>query len=156
VLTGIAIKDFRAFDSLELDGFGQVNLIVGQNNAGKTCLLEALVVAVTHGEMQPSLPWLFRERDSGAEESFLHWLIRDRSQEALLRPSADTFGWEVAITRGERVPSEHDARRWNPRLAPSNFHKTISTQDLSGFSSFFAVAERLAPLTVRVVPAQVA
>lgn len=45
-LTGIEIKNFRGFDSLRVDDFGQLNLIVGQNNVGKTALLEALTLCV--------------------------------------------------------------------------------------------------------------
>jgi ABC-type cobalamin/Fe3+-siderophores transport system ATPase subunit len=36
------IAGFRAFERLEWPGIGQVNLIVGRNNAGKTALLDAL------------------------------------------------------------------------------------------------------------------
>jgi len=38
------VKNFRRFDELELDGLGQFNLITGDNNVGKTSLLEALLV----------------------------------------------------------------------------------------------------------------
>lgn len=36
------IKNFKPFKSLELTQLSRVNLIVGKNNSGKTCLLEAL------------------------------------------------------------------------------------------------------------------
>ena len=49
-LTGIDIKNFRGFNSIKVDGFGQLNLIVGRNNAGKTALLEALTLAVASVE----------------------------------------------------------------------------------------------------------
>jgi ABC-type lipoprotein export system ATPase subunit len=35
-------EKFRLFNALKLEHLGRVNLIVGRNNAGKTCLLEAL------------------------------------------------------------------------------------------------------------------
>ena len=38
----IQIKNLRAITELEIENLGQVNLIVGQNNCGKTTLLEAL------------------------------------------------------------------------------------------------------------------
>ncbi len=36
------VKNFRGFDSLEIDNLSRVNLIAGLNNVGKTALLEAL------------------------------------------------------------------------------------------------------------------
>jgi AAA15 family ATPase/GTPase len=38
----ISIKNFRCFEETTINGFEQINLIGGQNNAGKTALLEAL------------------------------------------------------------------------------------------------------------------
>jgi hypothetical protein len=40
----IKIKNFRCFKELEVNGFKRVNLIGGKNNAGKTSLLEALLI----------------------------------------------------------------------------------------------------------------
>ncbi|MCC9017970.1 AAA family ATPase [Flavobacterium lipolyticum] len=42
-LTYFKIENFKKFDSLEIQDIGQFNLIVGDNNVGKTCLLEALL-----------------------------------------------------------------------------------------------------------------
>lgn len=42
-LTYFKIENFKKFDSLEVNNVGQFNLIVGDNNVGKTCLLEALL-----------------------------------------------------------------------------------------------------------------
>lgn len=42
-LTYFKIENFKKFDSLEVSDIGQFNLIVGDNNVGKTCLLEALL-----------------------------------------------------------------------------------------------------------------
>ena len=41
-LTYFKVENFKKFDSLEVKDIGQFNLIVGDNNVGKTCLLEAL------------------------------------------------------------------------------------------------------------------
>ena len=38
----ISIENFRCFENTKIEGFEQINLIGGQNNAGKTALLEAL------------------------------------------------------------------------------------------------------------------
>ncbi|WP_165764121.1 AAA family ATPase, partial [Flavobacterium covae] len=45
-LTYFKVENFKKFDALEVKNIGQFNLIVGDNNVGKTCLLEALLVEV--------------------------------------------------------------------------------------------------------------
>ena len=42
-LTYFKVENFKKFESLEVSDIGQFNLIVGDNNIGKTCLLEALL-----------------------------------------------------------------------------------------------------------------
>jgi AAA15 family ATPase/GTPase len=42
MLEHIHIKNFRLFQELDIPKVGQVNLITGKNNTGKTTLLEAL------------------------------------------------------------------------------------------------------------------
>ncbi|WP_204102977.1 MULTISPECIES: ATP-binding protein [Spirulina sp. CCY15215] len=48
MLDSLYIKNFRAFKTLEIDKLSNVNLIIGNNNSGKTCLLEALRVYATN------------------------------------------------------------------------------------------------------------
>jgi AAA ATPase domain len=43
-LTYFKVENFKRFDSLELSDIGQFNLVVGDNNVGKTSVLEALLV----------------------------------------------------------------------------------------------------------------
>ena len=42
MLDHIHIENFRLFKNLDIPKVGQVNLITGKNNSGKTTLLEAL------------------------------------------------------------------------------------------------------------------
>ncbi len=42
-LTELTIKNFKRFEHLQVEDIGQFNLIVGDNNVGKTSLLEALL-----------------------------------------------------------------------------------------------------------------
>lgn len=54
MFNSIEIKNLRAITELEVDNLGQVNLFVGQNNCGKTTLLEALFFLI--GATNPKLP----------------------------------------------------------------------------------------------------
>jgi AAA15 family ATPase/GTPase len=63
-LTQVEIDGFRGLRSLNLEGLGRVNILVGQNNCGKTSVLEALSILC-----QPQNPneWLsmVNRRDFG-------------------------------------------------------------------------------------------
>src|SRR5438045_9351098 len=41
-IDGFSIHQFRGIQDLKLEGLGQINLLVGDNNSGKTSVLEAL------------------------------------------------------------------------------------------------------------------
>lgn len=63
-LSEVGIDGFRGLRSLELEGLGRINILVGSNNSGKTSVLEALSILC-----QPFNPeeWLnmVRRRDFG-------------------------------------------------------------------------------------------
>lgn len=63
-LSNIEVKGFRAFRHLTIEKFGHVNLIVGMNSVGKTCLLEALSLYVRQGS-----PLAFRQLLLSREET---------------------------------------------------------------------------------------
>ena len=42
ILNSLEISRFRAFEHLQIERLGRVNLIVGKNNVGMTSLLEAI------------------------------------------------------------------------------------------------------------------
>ncbi len=42
MLNSLYIKNFRLFQELQIERLGRINLFVGKNNLGKSCLLEAL------------------------------------------------------------------------------------------------------------------
>lgn len=58
-LEHLTIKNFRGFDSLEVDGFSKINLFVGKNNCGKTSILEAIFLLI--GMSNPLLPSLINQ-----------------------------------------------------------------------------------------------
>ena len=65
MLSSISIENFRCFHNLQIKGFKNINLIGGQNNSGKTALLEALLLAFFPSPKSISLLRQFRnENDS--------------------------------------------------------------------------------------------
>jgi predicted ATPase len=49
ILNSLEIEGFRVFECLTIDRLGRVNLIVGKNNVGKSCFLEALQIYAHRG-----------------------------------------------------------------------------------------------------------
>ena len=62
MIESLKIKNFRLFKELEIDGFKRVNLIVGKNNSGKSCLLEAIYLLLTKGNFSYIID-LLKDRD---------------------------------------------------------------------------------------------
>lgn len=50
MIKDVEITNFRAFSKLRMSKLGQVNLIVGTNNCGKTCALEAIHALLSMGD----------------------------------------------------------------------------------------------------------
>ena len=50
----IEIKNFRGIDHLKIDDFSRVNVFLGQNNSGKSTVLEAIALAL--GMSNPDMP----------------------------------------------------------------------------------------------------
>lgn len=50
MLEAAKIEGYRSFRQYELEGFARINLFVGQNNCGKTSLLEAIEFLVSRGQ----------------------------------------------------------------------------------------------------------
>jgi predicted ATPase len=55
ILNSLEIRGFRAFQHLSIEKLGRVNLVVGKNNVGKSCLLEALQLYATRAH--PTFIW---------------------------------------------------------------------------------------------------
>ena len=81
-IDNLRIVNFRGFDDLNLEGLGAVNLIVGQNNCGKTSLLEAITLACSPSSLG-DLPRLFRSIDGDPNKRFYPWLLKDGSENAM-------------------------------------------------------------------------
>jgi len=85
MLKEIEIQNFRCFEQIKISGFERVNLIGGKNNAGKTALLEALLLTVA-----PQTRTLTMLRD-----------FRNESSKSL--PAMPNRGWNTLF----RVPQQN-------------------------------------------------
>ena len=61
-IKNITIKNFRRFSEIEINNIGQFNLIVGDNNVGKTSILEALLFTPQKDEYFKRLALAYAER----------------------------------------------------------------------------------------------
>jgi len=93
-LPSLEIRHFRAFQHLRIDRLGRVNLIVGKNNVGKTCILEALQVYARNGA--PDVLWSIL---SGRDELRPDEVRREREltrRQPELFPAADLLDDDLA------------------------------------------------------------
>ena len=88
-----SVKNFRGFDYLTAEGLGRINLIAGQNNVGKTALLEALWVH--SGPTDPArILRLDSARDLGRfdPESSIDNLFFNFDQSLTIELTSQTYG----------------------------------------------------------------
>jgi AAA15 family ATPase/GTPase len=99
--TSLHIENFRAFKSLEVSDLARVNLISGENNVGKTSLLEAILIHA--GDFRN----FFRLRGEQGASSWFYELNRDvpihiqgeyklRSGQLSLFPR-NSWGYEISV-----------------------------------------------------------
>ena len=72
------IENFRGISSLKIEDMGRVNLLVGQNNSGKTSVLEALFLLT--GISVPQLTFSinrFRGFNRDADENNLRLIFKN-------------------------------------------------------------------------------
>lgn len=86
ILDSLEIRNFRAFRHLEIERLARINLIVGENNVGKTTLLEALHLYASRGEPTVALN-LLAERDEVDGYLPLEASQNGRGENRLLNPA---------------------------------------------------------------------
>lgn len=86
----LTISNFRGIHELRLSGLKRVNLITGENNSGKTSILEAIAAGASPS-LVSLLPGLFRSNSGSVAKRYFRWLLRDLASVA-----------EVMIGGGDR------------------------------------------------------
>ncbi len=126
MINELRIENFRGFASLEFKDLKRVNLVVGENNSGKTSLLEAVLLLCEPSRVG-TLPGLFRASQGNPDTRYFRWLLRDgaKNGQGLLSAKAGKVEWalhlsapnipEVAITGrppGQMVYQSSNLRLW--------------------------------------------
>lgn len=103
MLKSLHIKNFRCFRDLQVEPLKRVNLITGQNNTGKTGVLEALTLLLDEPAqlldgpvpsrmfLSGNLPNLFRVTGNGENnenENFWKWLFKNKNSESSIELKA--------------------------------------------------------------------
>lgn len=91
MLKSFEIRGFRTFQELKIESLGQVNLIVGKNNVGKTTLLEALRLYAAGGNVA-EIGEILRDRDElkiEVDSTFLKYRIESLFHGWKPQPFAD-------------------------------------------------------------------
>jgi hypothetical protein len=146
MLTKIDIRSFRGLKDLQISPLKRINLIMGQNNTGKTGILEALVLLL--GDGQPGrghLPNLFRSSGGDQIENYWRWLFPNKDAGGSVEIHAcfsegEAFGVLLrnkAVAQEERrssnlIPSMHgfggtELYTFNSRNSPAGKISVFST-----------------------------
>jgi predicted ATP-dependent endonuclease of OLD family len=141
MLKSLDIKNFRGFRDLKIESLKRVNLLTGQNNTGKTGVLEALVLLLSDPEsgQRQSLPNLFRPVGGDYNENFWKWLIYNKSAAINLQIRAsfdDRDDFAVILHPKRGAPIDFDVSIFNVN----------ASEDIGGFHCFcgvFGQAQRI-------------
>jgi predicted ATPase len=80
MISELRFENFRGFTSLMLKDLKRVNLIVGENNSGKTSLLEGILLLCDASRVG-QLPGLFRAHQGNPDARYFRWLLRDGAED---------------------------------------------------------------------------
>jgi len=97
MLTKIDIKSFRGLRDLQIGPLKRVNLIMGQNNTGKTAVLEALALLLLTPNFG-TLPTLFRTSGGDQFEHFWKWLLYNKDPKSSVRVNAAVDQTEFGVS----------------------------------------------------------
>jgi AAA15 family ATPase/GTPase len=75
-LESLKIQNFRAFDYLEMNNFSKINVLLGENNSGKTSVLESIFLL--SGMSNPELPLIINAmRDMPIHKNVLKYIFNN-------------------------------------------------------------------------------
>lgn len=137
------MQNFRCFRDLTVEPLERVNLVAGQNNVGKTALLEALFLHL--GPANLDLPLTINalrgiERSKAAPEELWGWLFGNKEIEATIELSAMTDGGEqrtlsIQLGRSRSYSVRPDANGLEPPVTTAPAPRELVLTYQNGGSS---------------------
>jgi len=114
-ITDLTLTNFRGFGKLELKGLQSVNLIVGQNNVGKSSLLEGLLLAANPEQMRRLAGMLHgKVTISGYEDEpdplFDRWIIKDGDTKSTVEATGAEFQNYLVLGKAEAQKKPSDCK----------------------------------------------
>ncbi|MBI5082413.1 MAG: AAA family ATPase [Chloroflexi bacterium] len=120
MIRDLTIQGYRCFKGFHVDGLARVNLIVGQNNSGKTSLLEAIYLLARQGIPQTLIEVLFKRgeiiQQNGGGEKRTFYRSNYQPQHIyhgyepkvgqsikVLSNKEDTLGLDIALSLSRRI-----------------------------------------------------
>lgn len=136
ILNSLEINSFRAFEHLQIERLGRVNLVVGKNNVGKTSLLEAIQLYARSGS-----PTLIAELLMSRDESRLSNLdaIALNFPDLLLGLKYLFFGRRELTNTLETI-----------QIGPVNIPDKTLTITVGGFSSYNTIDDQGPRLSIQM------
>jgi AAA domain, putative AbiEii toxin, Type IV TA system len=103
----LTINGFRCFRELRVNPLTRVNLFVGQNNAGKTSLLEAVELVAIGG-----VEGLARSAVRRDEDVLRQFEAEEKYKEHVVDPSHLFFGHGIRVGKSFSIEADGEPRRW--------------------------------------------
>lgn len=96
-IKSIQVLGFRKFENIEIQNIGQFNLILGDNNSGKTSILEALLFSADPDQCLLNFLYAKRQRNNNTEKETDYQLI-----ESLINRKSKNNGIAYNFKEGRR------------------------------------------------------
>ncbi len=103
LLDSLKISNFRAFQNLEIEKLGRVNLIVGENSVGKSSVLEALWLYANKGDLQAIIDILLARKELSRRIIVQPLQDKEKGEEALLAPLSYLFHGRASFKKDSTV-----------------------------------------------------
>jgi len=124
----ITINNFKCFKKFELNQISRVNLIGGQNNVGKTALLEAIELLENSNksfDLLSQIHKMLKRRQADSKQEFVEIdFMSDDSQSVIIK--SKTKKCEIKVTDEENTECEADEFNEFMQEDPSNYYLTFS------------------------------
>ena len=130
-VTALYLENFKQFEKLKVENIGQFNILTGDNNSGKTSVLEALLAEPRWDPFEYKLRYVLEnfKRFTGVRQHFLHQYINKDSEKSFFsigiefKHGQSTFKLKVEEKNGfkEHYTHSKDSNYYNPHASDLNF-----------------------------------